>query len=35
MPYKHNADRKHKYEKPCYKVTNWPDYKLNRVLILL
>ena len=26
MPYKHNADRKHKYEKPCYKVTNWPDY---------
>lgn len=26
MPYKHNEDRRHKFEKPRYKVTNWPEY---------
>lgn len=26
MPYKHNEDRRHKYEKARYKVTNWPEY---------
>ena len=26
MPYKHNESRRHKYKKPHYKVTNWPDY---------
>jgi hypothetical protein len=26
MPYKHNEERRHKYEKPRYKVTNWPEY---------
>ena len=23
MPYKHSEDRRHKFEKPHYKVTNW------------
>ena len=26
MPYKHSEDRRHKFEKPHYKVTNWPAY---------
>ncbi len=26
MPYKHNESRRHKIEKPRYKVTNWPEY---------
>ena len=26
MPYKHNESRRHKIEKPCYKVTNWRGY---------
>jgi len=26
MPYKHNEKRRHKIEKPRYKVTNWKDY---------
>ncbi len=26
MPYKHNESRRHKIEKPCYKVTNWTEY---------
>jgi hypothetical protein len=26
VPYKHNEDRRHKFEKPQYKVTNWPAY---------
>ena len=26
MPYKANADRRHKIPKARYRVTNWPDY---------
>ena len=26
MPYKHSQDRRHKFEKPRYKVANWPEY---------
>ena len=26
MPYKHSEERRHKFEKPLYKVTNWPEY---------
>jgi hypothetical protein len=26
MPYKANADRRHKIPKACYRVTNWPEY---------
>ena len=26
MPYKHSEERRHKFEKPHYKVTNWPAY---------
>ena len=26
MPYKANADRRHKIPKMRYRVTNWPDY---------
>ena len=26
MPYKHSEERRHKFEKPRYKVTNWPEY---------
>ena len=26
MPYKHCEARRHKYKKPQYKVTNWPEY---------
>lgn len=26
MPYKANADQRHKIPKPRYRVTNWPDY---------
>ena len=26
MPYKHNESRRHKFTKPKYKVTNWPEY---------
>ncbi|PLY42135.1 hypothetical protein CSZ94_12215 [Janthinobacterium sp. ROICE36] len=26
LPYKHNEDRRHKFEKPHYKVANWPEY---------
>ena len=26
MPYKHDDNRLHKFTKPKYKVTNWPDY---------
>jgi len=26
MPYKHNANRRHKIKKAKYKVTNWHDY---------
>lgn len=26
MPYKHREDRRHKFKKPQYKVTNWPEY---------
>ena len=26
MPYKHNESRRHKFSKPKYKVTNWPEY---------
>jgi len=26
MPYKHNQDRRHKFKKSKYKVTNWADY---------
>ena len=26
MPYKHNESRSHKFTKPKYKVTNWPEY---------
>jgi len=26
MPYKHNQDRRHKFKKSKYKVTNWSDY---------
>ena len=26
MPYKYCDDRKHKFDKPSYKVTNWPEY---------
>ena len=26
MPYKANADRRHKIPKTRYRVTNWPDY---------
>ena len=26
MPYKHNESRRHKINKPRYKVTNWADY---------
>jgi hypothetical protein len=26
MPYKHSASRRHKFTKPKYKVTNWPEY---------
>ncbi|KZL17620.1 hypothetical protein PsAD2_02956 [Pseudovibrio axinellae] len=27
MPFTHNADRRHKFAKADYKVTNWSDYK--------
>ena len=30
MPYKHNESRRHKIEKPRYKVTNWTEYN-NRL----
>jgi hypothetical protein len=26
VPYKHHEHRRHKFTKPKYKVTNWPDY---------
>ena len=26
MPYKHNESRRHKFSKPKYRVTNWPEY---------
>ena len=26
MPYKHHENRRHKFAKPKYKVTNWPEY---------
>lgn len=26
MPYKHNESRRHKFTKPKYRVTNWPEY---------
>jgi hypothetical protein len=26
VPYKHSEERRHKFEKPLYKVTNWPEY---------
>lgn len=26
MPYKHSQSRGHKFTKPKYKVTNWPEY---------
>jgi len=26
VPYKHNESRRHKFTKPKYKVTNWPEY---------
>jgi hypothetical protein len=26
VPYKHSEDCRHKFEKPHYKVTNWPAY---------
>jgi hypothetical protein len=26
VPYKHNENRRHKFTKPKYKVTNWPEY---------
>ena len=26
MPYKHCEDRRDKFKKPQYKVTNWPEY---------
>jgi len=26
MPYKHNQDRRHKFDKARYKVKNWPEY---------
>ncbi|WP_063312318.1 IS5/IS1182 family transposase [Pseudovibrio sp. Ad26] len=26
MPFKHNADRRDKFDKAQFKVTNWPDY---------
>ena len=26
MPYKHHKNRRHKFAKPKYKVTNWPEY---------
>ena len=26
MPYKHSESRSHKFTKPKYKVTNWPEY---------
>jgi hypothetical protein len=26
VPYKHNESRRHKFSKPKYKVTNWPEY---------
>jgi len=26
MPYKHAESRRHKFTKPKYKVTNWPEY---------
>jgi hypothetical protein len=26
VPHKHNASRRHKFSKPKYKVTNWPEY---------
>lgn len=26
MPYKHNQDRRHKFDKARYNVKNWPEY---------
>ena len=26
MPFKANADRRHKFPRAKYRVTNWPDY---------
>ncbi len=26
MPYKHNQNRRHKFDKASYKVRNWPEY---------
>ena len=26
MPYRHSEERRHKFEKPLYKGTNWPEY---------
>ncbi|HEY8905869.1 MAG TPA: IS5 family transposase [Rhodoferax sp.] len=26
MPFKHNESRSHKFTKPKYKITNWPEY---------
>lgn len=26
MPYNHCENRRHKFTKPKYKVTNWPEY---------
>ena len=26
MPFKHNESRSHKFIKPKYRVTNWPEY---------
>ena len=26
MPYKHNQDRRHKFDKARYSVKNWPEY---------
>ncbi len=27
MPFKQTADRRHKFDKAQFKVTNWSDYK--------
>jgi hypothetical protein len=32
MPYKANADRRHKITTARYRVTNWPDYDAQLVV---
>ena len=31
MPYKYNDKKRHKFDKPKYKVTNWSEYEKSLI----